>query len=58
MKSTKLKNLADGYTFKRSLRSKVTYQVVRKEKGIVIYTSLSSNLSFSGDKNMVVYVKK
>jgi len=41
-----LKTVKDGGQFRLSLRSKVFYKVIKKVKGKVMYTSLSSEKSF------------
>lgn len=56
MKEIQLKKLKDGAEFKRSLRSKVTFKVIMKDKGEVVYTSLNSERTFTGLQDMVVFI--
>jgi hypothetical protein len=56
LKQKTLKQLKDGDVFQRSARSNVQYQVIKKEKGMVTFTSLGSNLSFTRPSSTVVYV--
>lgn len=56
MKKVKLHTLRDEQMFKRSLYSHIYYEVERKVKGKVIYSSLNSGRTFYGDKNMIVFI--
>ncbi len=58
MRQTKIKNVKDGKTFKLSKRSKVAYKVISKGKGLVTYTSLSSDLSFTRSGSNLCWVDK
>lgn len=58
MKQVKLGSLKDGAKFKVSKRSTgLTYKVVAKAKGFVIYTSVSSEYSSAKKAGVKVWVK-
>ncbi len=46
MKQTVIGKVKDGGVFQLSKRSKVIYEVVLKKKGMITFTSTSSNKSF------------
>ena len=55
MKKVKISTLKDAAHFKiSSRRNAATYEVVKKEKGKVFYTSLGSDRTFSANKNLKV----
>lgn len=56
-KEKKLRNVRDGQEFKISLRSYVSYTLIKKEKGKCIYTSNESNLSFTRPGDLKVYTQ-
>lgn len=56
MKSTTLKKLKDGLQFRISKKSTGSiYELVRKEKGIAIISSISSKRSYLKPQATVVY---
>lgn len=46
MKATTIGHVLDGGVFYLSKYSKVIYEVIKREKGWVLFTSMSSNKSF------------
>lgn len=56
MKSTTLKKLGDGLQFRLSKKATgAIYELVRKEKGLVTISSVSSKRSYIKPQSTVVY---
>jgi hypothetical protein len=57
MKKTTLSKLKDGEVFLLALKRGIKYKVISKKKGMVTFTSLSSELSFTRKGSVKCFVK-